>query len=69
MKHWEKPYWAMDEIRLLDNQGESAGVLTVEKTSEGFRFAEDCDQYFDIECTKEEALELIEELKEWINEN
>lgn len=42
-------------------------LLSVVKTKEGIQFMEECDGYFSETYTKEDALKLIDELQEWIN--
>jgi hypothetical protein len=45
---------------------ESERILSVTKTDEGVRFMEECDGHFSVVHSKEGALKLIEELKQWI---
>ena len=66
MKYWERPLDFVAEITL---KGGDRGILSVEKEDGKFKFSEQCDYHFSETYTKEEALELVEELKEWINEN
>jgi hypothetical protein len=50
--------------RLLDRL-EEAHVFSVDKTRDGrFNVAENCDYYYDETLTKDELLQLAEELKE-----
>lgn len=44
-------------------------VLSVVKNEDGFVFREECDGWYSVTYSKEEALKLIEELKDWINTN
>jgi hypothetical protein len=48
-------------------KGGGRRILSVAKTEEGVEFMEMCDHWFSEVYTKEEALQVIEELKEWIN--
>lgn len=48
----EEPYWG--------------NILSVQKTEKGFMFMEECDCVHYKEYTKQQALELVEELKQWI---
>ena len=41
-------------------------ILSVAKTKEGIVFREECDGYFSHIYTKEEALELLTEIQDWI---
>lgn len=43
-------------------------VLSVSKNEDGIQFMEECDGCFAATYTKEEALKLIDELREWIIE-
>ena len=68
MEHWiegksEKGYG--EKGVLIKEGGES--ILSVVKTENGIRFMEECDGYFSHTYTKEEALKLVDELREWIN--
>jgi len=70
MKHWKEGR----PIRQNTEQGREGlilkgadeRILSVAKTDEGFTFLEECDAYFEHEYTKDEALELIDELRNWI---
>jgi hypothetical protein len=56
--------WRRDMGRLLDRL-EEAHVFSVDKTRDGrFNVAENCDYYYDETLTKDELLQLAEELKE-----
>ncbi len=50
-------------------KGDDARVLSVEKQGKIFRFMEECDGYFFEDFTKEEALEVVDELRKWIIKN
>ncbi len=68
MKHWieGKSENGYGEKGILIKGGDEH-ILSVVKNEEGIRFMEECDGYFSETYTKEEALELINELREWIN--
>ena len=52
-------------ILLLD--GDMDRVLSVTKQDDGqIQFMEECDGYFRLKCSKEDALAVVEELKAWI---
>ena len=60
----EKSYDGSEYINLgdvIDN------ILHVTKTYNGFEFTEACDNYFSIAYSKEDALKVVDELREWIN--
>ena len=66
MKHWingksENGYGLKG---VLLKSGER--ILSVVKTDNGIRFMEECDGHYERTYTTEEALELLDELKEWI---
>ena len=42
-------------------------ILTVTKENNKIIFAEQCDDYYSQEFTKEDSLKLIKELENWIN--
>lgn len=48
-------------------KGGDGRIISVVKSHEGILFTEECDGYFSELYSKEEALLLIEELKDWIN--
>ena len=41
-------------------------ILSVTKDANKIIFMEECDRYFSVEFTKEEALKVVDELREWI---
>ncbi len=62
MKYWKK-YGSGTTVNLKGGDG---SILDVTKITNGIRFTECCDEHFYADYTKQEALELIEELKQWI---
>ena len=48
-------------------KGGDERILSVVKTKNGIQFMEECDGYHSITESKEDALILIDELREWIN--
>lgn len=48
-------------------KGGANSILSVAKTEEGIRFMEECDAYFSETYSKEDALKLVDELREWID--
>jgi hypothetical protein len=48
-------------------ESEDANILSVVKNQNGIKFMEECDGWFSRTYTKDEALKLIDELKEWVN--
>lgn len=42
-------------------------ILSVVKNESGIKFTEECDGVFSETYSKEDALKLIDELREWIN--
>ena len=42
-------------------------ILSVCKTDEGIKFTEECDGHFTETFSKEDAIKLIDELREWVN--
>jgi len=48
-------------------KGGNKRILSVVKNEEGVQFMEECDGYFSECYTKEDALKLVDELREWIN--
>jgi len=48
-------------------KGGDEKILSVVKNEEGIQFMEECDGYFREVYSKEDALKLIDELREWIN--
>jgi hypothetical protein len=42
-------------------------IISAQKTDKGIILTEECDFNFGVDLTKKEALELVEELKNWIN--
>lgn len=44
----------------------SGQLVSVVKNEEGIQFMEECDGHFSADYSREEALELINELKEWV---
>lgn len=81
MKHWtetditETQYYRDEEAThgiILNSKEERSArrILSVAKRVNGtFNFMEECDNCFYSDYTKKEALELIEELKQWIIKN
>jgi hypothetical protein len=41
-------------------------ILSVKKIEAGFEFMEECDGYFSNTYSKEAALKVVDELREWI---
>ena len=48
-------------------KGDDQKILSVVKNGDDIRFMEECDGYYCEIYSKEEALELVDELREWIN--
>lgn len=66
MKHWRKinAESGFDEdLKLL---GANERLISISKAGDMFRITEDCDGYFSEVYSKEEMLELIDELKDWL---
>lgn len=42
-------------------------VFSIEKTDDGFRIWEECDHYYDFPCTKEDLLQLAQEIIDLAN--
>jgi len=68
MKHWiegnsENGY---GEKGILIKGGNER-ILSVVKNEQGIQFMEECDGCFSEIYTKDEAMKLIDELREWIN--
>jgi hypothetical protein len=61
MKHWLNK----DDSTIRLSGGEKR-ILSVERKEGVFRLREECDSYFVQDYTKEEVLELIEELRLWV---
>jgi len=53
-------------VTSLALEGGDERILLVHKTSEGIKFEEACDQYFSESYTKEDALKVVDELRQWI---
>ena len=68
MEHWieGKSENGYGEKGILLKEGDER-ILSVVKNKNGIQFMEECDGYFSHIYTKEEALKLIDELREWIN--
>jgi hypothetical protein len=68
MKHWTKGREPVGE----GNKGiilkQNHQVVSVYKIDGKISITEECDGWYEAEYTKEEALELIEELKQWIED-
>lgn len=67
MKHWEiRSFDGNDNnVELAHEDGDR--VLFVSKMDNGnIRFTEACDEYFYVEMSKNEAVEAINELCDWI---
>ena len=47
-------------------KGGDERILSVVKTEKGIQFMEECDGWFSETYSKEDALELINELKNWV---
>lgn len=80
MKHWDKEdkktaqYMRDDDVEhgiiLSAGSMTDCKILSVAKKKDGgFNFMEECNNCFSLDYTKKEALELIEELKNWIEDN
>lgn len=48
-------------------KGGDGQILSVLKNDTGFVFREECDGYFLETYSKEDALKIIDELRDWIN--
>ena len=70
MKHWveRKAEYGYGEKSIVIREGNER-ILSVSKDEKGITFMEECDAWFSHIYTNEEALELIEELKDWINQD
>jgi hypothetical protein len=68
MEHWieGKSENGYGEIGILLKEGDER-ILSVAKKENGIQFMEECDGYFSHTYTKEEALKLVDELREWLN--
>jgi len=68
MEHWieGKSGKGYGEKGILLKEGDER-ILSVVKNENGIRFMEECDGYFSHTYTKEEALKLVDELREWLN--
>ena len=55
--------YGFDGILLI---GGNERILSVVKTSEGIQFMEECDGFFSETYSKEDALKIIDELRNWI---
>jgi hypothetical protein len=53
------------EFIVLD--GGDDRIISATKTEEGIQFTEECDSYFSETFSKEEAIKVVDELKNWIN--
>jgi len=42
-------------------------VFSIEKTDDGFKIWEECDHYYDFPCTKEDLLQLAQEIIDLAN--
>lgn len=42
-------------------------VFSIEKTDDGFNICEECDHYYDFPCTKEDLLQLAQEIIDLAN--
>lgn len=77
MKHWNEfnsviKYLGKDASsdlhktkNIVLNKGENR-ILSVTKSEDGIQFMEECDRYYRHTYTKAEALELINELLDWV---
>ena len=66
---WQKE--KEDYIRLnYETDGEKDDqIFSIKKESNGMvRFTEECDQYFTLSLTKEEAIEMLQEAIDWIKQ-
>ena len=50
-------------------KGGDKKLLSVVKSEEGIRFMEECDGYFSETYTKDDALKMIDELREWVSDS
>jgi len=68
MEHWieGKSENGYGEKGILLKEGDER-ILSVVKNENGIQFMEECDGYFSHTYTKEEALKLVDELREWLN--
>lgn len=67
MKHWEVAKLEQRYGKRITLKGCNERILSVTKTDEGMEFMEECDGWFSHTYTKEEVIELLDELKDWIN--
>ena len=68
MEHWieGRSGNGYEEKGILIKGGDER-ILSVVKNEDGIQFMEECDGCFSETYTKEEALKLVEELREWIS--
>ena len=68
MEHWieGKSENRYGEKGILLKEGDER-ILSVVKNENGIQFMEECDGCFSHTYTKEEALKLVDELREWLN--
>jgi hypothetical protein len=64
---WEIYKDVEEPARAITIKGGENRILSVSKWDNKVSFCEECDGYYRETFTKEEALQLVEELKEWIN--
>ena len=67
MEHWIKgksENW-YGEMGILLKEGDER-ILSVVKKEKGIQFMEECDGHFCHIYTKDEALKLVDELRDWI---
>ena len=67
MKYWVKGKYG-DGTGISLKGVEDDRILSVWKHEERIVFREECDQYFNETYSKEDALKLIDELREWIED-
>ncbi|MFO0447617.1 MAG: hypothetical protein ACK52I_02815 [Pseudomonadota bacterium] len=70
MKHWieGRSEHGYGEKGIILKGGDER-ILSVCKTREGIQFMEECDGIFNHTFTKEEALDMLDELRKWIDLN
>lgn len=69
MKHWKESKNQLSG-KIILSDGDSDMVLSLKKEETGvIRFREECDKYFFISMSKEDAIKALEEAIEWIRCN
>jgi hypothetical protein len=77
MKYWnnKKTRWGNkltgnEKITLIDGSFDDWGrILSIKEKDGKIRFREECDSYFSLEVSKEQAIEILKEAIDWIKEN